>query len=428
MQRESFVLTPESLAKALPVAQKKHQLQELFILSTCNRFEVIGTQEARTPSHQELIQLWLDLHQEAGGTNTLDAEELGQITYHLSDQDVIKHAFRVASSLDSLIPGETQITGQFRDAVALATNAKTMGPVLQRMSQEAIATAKRVRSQTSIGRRTVSIGHAAVGLAKRMFSDLSQCRFLILGAGEMARTAVEHAKSFHPKQIIIANRTAARAVELSQHLGINHGFGLDDLPALVAQSDVVIAATSAQSTILGPTHLEKALNLRNPKKPLFLVDISLPRNIDPLCATFENTYLFDIDDLKQVVDKNIHLRQEAADEASTIIEESVLAFNKWLEMQILSPTLSAWRDHVFTTLERELQKTTSKDLFSSLNSKQMSALRSMIDAVTSRLAADLASGLKRRSAQEAAHLSSELMRCFNLSESDTTTSNKEDFS
>lgn len=422
--REGFFLPPEELMDALPLVQQKHHLVELLVLSTCNRFELLGVYPDETPPHDPL-SLWEDIHSYSSRSRHQERQLIERMTYQLLGEDAVRHAFMVASSLDSLVPGETQITGQFRDAVELAQKARTLGPVLSRLSQEAIAAAKKVRSQTSIGQRTVSISHAAVTLAKRMFHDLSDCRFLIIGAGEMARVSAEHALSYQPKHIRIANRTPSKAYELAQHLGSSEGYGLDHLPKLLAQSDVVIVATSAGTPIITQHMLKSCLKDRDTNQPLFLVDISLPRNIDPECRTFEDVYLFDIDDLKQVVDQHLSERHAAAAEASIIIDQASSGFQLWLSTQELNPILEAWKVHVQETLAREAKKTLSRDIFQTLDTRQQQAIQDMLQAITARLSSDLASGLKKTEIQEAHRFAKSIRHIFSLNILDKQISNKQ---
>lgn len=411
--REGFFLPPEELIDALPLVQQKHRLVELLVLSTCNRFELLGVYLEETPP-QDPLSLWEDIHSYSSHSPHHERPLLERMTYRLLGEDAIRHAFMVASSLDSLVPGETQITGQFRDAVELAQKAKTLGPVLSRLSQEAIAAAKKVRSQTSIGQRTVSISHAAVTLAKRMFHDLSHCRFLIIGSGEMARVSAEHALSYKPKHLRIANRTSSKAYELAQHLGNSEGYGLENLPKLLAQSDVVIVATSAAHHIVTRQMVKSCLKDRDNNQPLFLVDISMPRNIEPDCRNYDDVYLFDIDDLKQVVDQHLSERHAAAAEAAVIIDQASSGFRQWLSTQELNPILEAWKVHVQETLAREAKKTLSKDIFQSLDERQQRAIQDMLHAITARLSSDLASGLKKTAVHEAHQFAKSIHRIFSL--------------
>lgn len=422
-EREAFFLSSEALARALPTIRERHQLKELLVLSTCNRFELIGVTEGEAPPDAEhSIDAWMDLHAEASSEVKIDRGALARVAYHLHDSDAVRHAFRVASSLDSMIPGETQITGQFKEALQLAQTANTLGPLLGRLGQEALATAKRVRSQTNIGAKTVSISHSAVHVAKRMFNDLAECRFLIIGAGEMARVAAEHAASYKPKGLAIANRTEARAYELVQHLGRGEAHGLTNIPYLLAQADVVIVATANEGYVVTAEMVHKAMKLRSAKSSLFLVDIAMPRDVDPDCVRYDDVYLFDLDDLKQWVDQNISERYEAASQASVLIDLATDGFGKWLAHQSVAPAIAKWRDHVASTLEREATKTFAKELFANMNKEQHAAIQAMLGAASAKLTGDVAQLFRKTKAEQAASLATNLLELIEATASLSSTS------
>lgn len=410
-EREAFYLSNEALMQVLPTIRERHELKELMVLSTCNRFELIGvTHGDDQQDPQDSIDAWIDLHAEAASTAKIDRAGLARVAYHLHDEDAVRHAFRVASSLDSMIPGETQITGQFKDALQVAQNAQTLGPLLGRLGQEALATAKKVRSQTNIGAKTVSISHAAVALAKRMFKDLSECRFLIIGAGEMARVAAEHAASYKPRSIIVANRTEARAYELIQHLGMGDAHGLVNLPHLLSHADVVIAATGSESYVVTSEMIHKAIKERDDGSSLFLVDIALPRNIDPGCAEFDDVYVFDLDDLKQVIDQNLSQRHEAALQAGVLIDQATSGFSEWLSTLSITPAIAKWRSHILATLNREASKTLGREVFAGVTDLQRVALDAMLQAATTKLTGDLAQLLRKSNPEQSAVVASALLQ------------------
>ncbi len=416
-EREAFYLTNEALIQALPTIRERHELKELMVLSTCNRFELIGvTRGEEQQDPQDSINAWIDLHAEAASTAKIDRAALARVAYHLHDQDAVRHTFRVASSLDSMIPGETQITGQFKDAMQLALDAQTLGPLLGRLGQEALSTAKKVRSQTNIGAKTVSISHAAVALAKRMFKDLSECRFLIIGAGEMGRVAAEHAASYKPKSLVIANRTQARAYELVQRLGVGDPHGLTNLPHLLANTDVVIAATGSEGYVITSEMIRKAVKERGDGASLFLVDIALPRDIDPACAEFDDVYVFDLDDLKQLVDQNLSERHDAALQAGVLIDQATSGFGEWLSTLAIAPAIAKWRDHIFATLEREAAKTLAKDVFAGVSVSQRAAMDAMLQAATAKLTGDLAQILRKSDGEKSAVMATALLKYLDHSQ------------
>jgi glutamyl-tRNA reductase len=400
-ERETFYISLDVLGGVLNAVKSLHKLSELMVISTCNRFEIFAvTSHPHQNTQSFCLDIWLDLHKRTSSSPPLDRAFLESKVYVYEGTDAVRQALRVAASLDSLIPGETQITGQFKESVSLSQEAKTMGPWLTRLSNEALATAKKVRSQTDIGKQTTSIAHAAVTLAKRIHQDLEKCRFLIIGAGEMARIAAEHAAGYHPASLTLMNRTRSKAAEIAERIGRVNVATLDQLQHLVSQSDVVISATSAQDYVVTKKHLLEAMQKRKSSSPLFLVDIAMPRDIDPECADLEDIYVFTIDDLRQVVDENLASRRQAAQSADSIIDASCQSFMQWIDSQAVVPVIDSWHQHLQSTVSREIHKTLSKDLFSSLDQKQREALVSMTGAIVARLTSDVAQPIRELSPLE----------------------------
>lgn len=410
--REHFYLTPEQIQSAIVQTSKKFHLEELAIVSTCNRCEVFGVadgHEKLTPDF--LYNIYRHIHSASRETPFYSTDSLGKSLYVLTGLDAVRHAFQVASSLDSLVPGETQITGQFKEAMGLAREAGTLGTMLMRLSQEALATAKRVRTNTEIGRHKVSIAHAAIDLARRASEDLSKLRFLIIGAGEMARVAAEYANAYKPSQLLVANRTSSRAFELAEHLGLSQAHDLTNLNTLISRADVVICATSSSKFLINSNDVQKAMKGRN-SSPLFMIDISLPRNIDPEAGKIDDVYLFDIDDLKSVVESHIEKRREALMAASNIVNESLSNFEQWLFSKKLSPAISASSQYFAEICRRECEKTLSKEIFTNLSEKQRGAIVSMLESISAKLTSDVAQALKKHPEEDARNLSSLLEDIF----------------
>ncbi|MCX6117695.1 MAG: glutamyl-tRNA reductase [Proteobacteria bacterium] len=419
--RETFFIDRDILQGILQDLCVRFNFAELLVLSTCNRFEIIVIPKMQIEQpHEFLIQVWIELQRQAKAENSkiTAGDKLQNKTYCLAGDKAVQHLFRVASSLDSLIPGETQITGQFRDAVALASECDTLGTILSRLSQEALATAKKVRSQTNIGKNTVSISHSAVSLAKRMFQNLSECRFLIVGTGEMGRVAAEYAWSYNPKKLTIANRTIENANQVANQIASSNErisvIHIDDIQNSLREVDVVITATGSSNYIITEEMIKKLRKVESINTPLFLVDIAMPRNIDPNCSLFDDVYLFDIDDLKQVVDQNLEDRKIACAQAESFITDATEIFGQWLKTQKLAPLMEAWRDHVSSTLQRESQKTLSKELFVNLTNEQKKGLNAMLDSITSKLTSDLAQSLRTSPPEEALKLAQSIGQVFGL--------------
>jgi glutamyl-tRNA reductase len=411
--REQFFLDAEQIITSLKAMHDLPSIKELAILSTCNRCEIFGvvsSVDLLTP--KSLQEIYVLAHQTAKPQQLINYMSLTQSLYTMTGLDAARHTFQVAASLDSLIPGETQITSQFKEALTLAKNAGTLGPYLGRLAQEALATSKKVRSNTDIGRHRVSISHAAIDLARRASDDLSSLRFLILGAGEMARVAAEYAASYKPKALNIANRTREHAFELTAHLGYGDAHGFDNLYQLIARSDVVISATSASGHVIHAAELQKAIKNRV-HSPLFLIDIALPRDIDPKASELDDVYVFDIDDLKTVVESHLEKRKEALSAASTIVSDAVVSFGQWLHHQEVTPTMAAASQYYREILLRESAKTLAREHFQDLSAKQRESLDAMIEAVATKLTGDIATTLRRcPDAEDARALASALELVF----------------
>jgi len=391
--RERFFLKPDPIREALQDIASRHDLAELAVLSTCNRFELIGVARPdAAPNPERLLRAWMELHQREK-SDSLAAETIRASTYELTGEDAIRHMFTVAASLDSMIVGETQITGQFKDAVSTAQAVGTLGPLLSRLAQDALAAAKKVRSQTAIGRKSVSISSAAIDLARKVFGDLSTQRFAVIGAGDMAAIAARHILAATPKHLTIVNRTMERAEALTKDLGAGQPADLSEIFSVMCQCDVLISSTSAAAIIIDRNLVNRVQNARR-GKPLLLIDIALPRDIDPAAGEIEDVYLFDIDDLQQVIQQNTKEREDARDAAQVIITEGVLSFRKWLATSIAKPSLESLNAYLDRIVKRESQKTLSKEVLRSLDAKQIQAIEAMLTAITGRISGDVAIGLR----------------------------------
>lgn len=388
--RESLYIPEDRLLTLLPEIKERAGFLELAALSTCNRFELIGVAPDAAGLSAAAPEAYLAMHHRHGAVpQRFSDEEVRAATYLHVDEAAVNHIYRVAASLDSLVLGETQITGQFKDALLLAERAKTLGPMLNRLGQEALATAKKVRSQTAIGKKTVSISHAAIHLAQKVFGQLSDHSFLLVGAGEMSQVAARYVAGYKPKAIYIANRTVDNARALVKDLGFGEAFGLEELPSLLAQADIVLSSTAAPGLVIDADMVERAQAARR-GRPLILLDIALPRDIDPDCAAFEDVYLFDIDDLQQVVSSNIEERRRAAEDAQALIDRSVDQFRAWHRTLAVKPALAAFRTYLDELLTREAARTLGREHFKDLSNKQRESLAALITAIGNKIAADAA--------------------------------------
>lgn len=310
--REKVAFSPDQMGDALIDLKSSEQLGEVAILSTCNRTEIYAVESHDNASG---ISDWLARY------HHLSMEALASSIYIHSGQDSIKHLLRVASGLDSMVLGEPQILGQVKDCFSLAKVHHTVGPILDRLAQNTYRVSKRVRSSTAIGQNPVSVASIAVDLASQLFSDISTCNTLLIGAGETIELVGKHLKNAGASHPVIANRTVERARNLADRLD-GEPAQLSDIPTHLVNTDIVIASTGSQLPILGKGTVERALKERR-YKPIFMVDLAVPRDIEPEIAQLRDVYLYSIDDLEQIIAENISNREEAAREAESIIETAV---------------------------------------------------------------------------------------------------------
>lgn len=357
--RETLFLDSEQIQQHQPDIQKKFGFDELMVISTCNRLEIFGVLEDENYDQSKIVDAFLELQQLCGHQTKLSSSDISKFLYNYRGDEACQHAFKVASSLDSLVVGETQITGQFKSSMELARDSSTLGPVLDRLGQEALSTAKKVRSQTEIGKRTVSIASAAAELVESVFEDIKNHRLLIVGAGEMARIVSQHLVKHKPKSVGICNRSQSRALELISDIGEGEYIPLADLYSHLHHFDIIVTATNAPGYILESDEIKKTVFVERERSSL-MVDISMPRNIDPNISELEEVFLFDIDDLKQVVDSNISARKKEAKKAEDIVSDAVKRFALWFESQSLKPLMKKSGSFYESIVHEVFAKTESK--------------------------------------------------------------------
>jgi glutamyl-tRNA reductase len=329
--REKVAFSEDRLAAALRTLRQENGIAEVVILSTCNRTEVYWTGLA---TGAELTQ-WLESHH----GNNLD---LASSVYVHQESRAVEHAFSVASGLDSMVLGEAQILGQLKDAYRVAMELGSTGPMLNKLFQAAFSAAKRIRSETGIGANAVSLAGATVSLARRVYSDLSAHTTLMIGAGEMNALTARHFVSAGVKRLVIANRTLSRAQTLASELH-GHAAGLQDLDKELAEADIVIACTASPIPLVTKRAVALAIKARR-RRPIFMVDMAVPRNIEPAVAELEDVYLFSIDDLEQLVGENLQQREAAARGAKLLIEEEVARFLAESRAQDAGPAIRLMRE------------------------------------------------------------------------------------
>ncbi len=343
--RERVAFTPEQLTDALSDARVSASLKEVAILSTCNRTELYCTTELE--GTRALLE-WL------GRFHDLDPDQLQQCSYAHWGEDAARHMMRVASGLDSLVLGEPQILGQLKSSFALSQDEGHVGAELGRLFQQTFSVAKQVRTDTAIGENPVSVAYAAVSLAQHIFSDLSSSRALLIGAGETIELVARHLAQAGVQDITVANRTLNRALSLAEEFN-GKAILLGDIPEALSDADIVIASTASQLPILGKGAVEAALKKRK-HEPIFMVDIAVPRDIEPQVADLDDVYLYTVDDLKEVIEENQRSRENAAREAEEIIEAGAHEFMRQLRSLLAVDTLTALRSQAEQTRDQELEK------------------------------------------------------------------------
>lgn len=336
--REQLAFAPESIASALQSANGV--MAENLILSTCNRTEWYAAStdapEQAEQATQTMVQWLADFHD-------FPVEKLQSYLFIHREDKAVQHALRVACGLDSLVLGEPQILGQLKGALKEATNASTTGSRLSRLMQHAFTTAKRVRTQTSIGSNPVSVAFAAVSLAKQIFSHLEEQTALLVGAGETIELVGRHLAAQNIGRVIVANRNADKAVQLAQTYQ-GTGIGLSALADHLPQADIVIASTAAPLPVIAKGMVERALKARK-HRPMFMVDIAVPRDIEPEVAKLDDVYLYTVDDLQSVIEENLASRQQAAEQAETMVQHETGQFMCWLRAQDQQKLIRRYREN-----------------------------------------------------------------------------------
>ena len=341
--REKLAFAPESQAEALSELASQPGVTEAVLVSTCNRTEVYCRADDVAPARAWLVA--------AGRRAGVDVDGL---LYAHADDDAIRHAFRVASGLDSMVLGEPQILGQVKASVRTAEAAGTLGSQLGRLFQQTFAVAKQVRSETSLGAHSISMASAALKLAQNLFGDLSRTRMLLIGVGEMVELAATYFVAQRPSSLTVANRTLARGEEFAERFGAR-AMRLADLPANLAEFDIVITGTASSLPILGLGLIERALRQRR-HRPMFIVDFAVPRDVEAEVAKLDDVFLYTIDDLGKIVEEGAGTRRAAAAEAEAIVSREVEVFRAWQQSRAAVPAIVELRRRADQYREAELAR------------------------------------------------------------------------
>ncbi|MFO8084459.1 MAG: glutamyl-tRNA reductase [Desulfobacterales bacterium] len=346
--RECLAFNEDDTFKTLVFFKNSQVIKETILFSTCNRVEMLMTTSDPGKAIHEAKEYISDFKQ-------MVLRQFEDSLYIYQGSNAVRHIFKVASSLDSLIVGEPQILGQIKEAYRRALAQKTSGVILNRLLHKAFFVAKRVRHETGIGDHAVSISYAAIELAKKIFGSIENKTVLLIGAGEMAELAVEHLIRNRAGSIFVANRTFERALKLSRNFN-GKAIKFEEIDSTLEFADIIISSTGASGFVILQEQVKKLLRKRK-NKPLFFIDIAVPRDIDPGINRLNNAYVYDIDDLKGVIEENIEDRKREAVKAQRIIDEAVIKFQQWHNNLDIVPTIIDLRKKMETIAQNEIKKT-----------------------------------------------------------------------
>jgi glutamyl-tRNA reductase len=373
--RERLAFTDEACAASLRALVDGEVVNEGLIVSTCNRVEILATTGDQATEGRERIADFLSR------SRCLPQEDFSSHLYSHTGDAAVRHVFRVASSLDSMVVGEPQVLGQVRRAYSLAVEAGTAGRVLNRLVHQAFHVAKRVRSETGIAASAVSISYTAVELGRKVFGDLKGRTVLIVGAGEMAELAAKHLVNAGVSRVLVTNRTQSTAERLASQFG-GEARTFERLATHLAEADIVICSTGASEYVITPQVAREALERRR-NRPAFFIDISVPRNIDPAVGQIPNLFIFDIDDLESVIASNIREREREAERAELIVESEVMQFQQSLRALDIGPTLGALRGKLQEIARNEM--TRQRQRLGNLTPEQERAVEGLLMATVNKI-------------------------------------------
>jgi glutamyl-tRNA reductase len=346
--RERVDFQARGVADALRALTSRGSAREAVVVSTCNRAELYVACDEADATKRDLVRFVSEF-------NGVNPGDLTPHVYDVTDIDVARHLFRVAAGLDSLVVGEPQILGQVKDAHTAATDARTAGPVLNRLFHSSFAVGKRVRTETGLGSGAVSVSYAAVALARKIFGDLGGRSVAVIGAGEMGKLTALHMKSQAVRHVTIVSRTMAHAARTAEAIGGASAAPWEELDAVLGASDIVITATGAASPILTKGHIETVMRQRR-DRPLFIIDIAMPRDVEAAAGEIEQVFLYNIDDLQATVRENLARRASEVARAETIVSEEVEKFGGWFRSRGAIPTVVALRERFETIRRAELER------------------------------------------------------------------------
>lgn len=375
--RERIAFSQEDILHALEVLGNKSDVHEITIISTCNRIEALMVVQDKAKAIDNLKKFTSEL-------KNIPIDFFNKSLYVYIGDDAVRHIFRVASSLDSMMVGEPQILGQVKAAYFTSTQKKTSGAILNRLMHRAFFVAKRIRTETGIGDHAVSISYAAIELCKKIFGSLIGKKALLVGAGEMAELAVEHLIRNRAGNIIVANRTFERGMQLADKFN-GYAIRFDEITEYLKSVDIVISSTGSPDFIITRDQIKSIMRTRK-NRPIFFIDIAVPRDIDPEINRLNNAYVYDIDDLQNVIDENIEDRNRESVKGERIVDEAVINFHKWRDSLKAVPTIIALRKKIDTIADAEIDKTLKS--LGNLSPNEKKAINRMINSIINKILHD----------------------------------------
>ena len=384
--RERLAFTEEACSTGLHTLVDGEIVREGLIVSTCNRVEVLAeTSSERLKDSIERVNQFLSR------TDSVPPSFFETHLYQHTDDEAVRHLFRVASSLDSMVVGEPQVLGQVRRAYSIALEAGTAGRILNRLVHHAFRVAKRVRTETGIGANAVSISYMAVELGKKIFNSLEGHTALLIGAGEMAELSARHLLNAGVSRVLLANRTEVRAERLAAELG-GETVNFAEVSKYLAEADIIICSTAADQYLITEPMVREALGKRR-NRPSFFIDISVPRNIDPAVGKIPNVFVFDIDDLESVISSNIREREREAERAELIVESEIMQFAQTLRVLDIGPTIGALRNKLQDIAKTELIR--QRNRLGQLSVEQEAAVEALLVSTVNKISHPLLSHMRR---------------------------------
>ena len=382
--RECIAFSPEDTLVALNRLKQEPAIDEVLVYSTCNRVEILLVTSNSSVAVDITKNFIATLHQ-------IPMEQFENLLYRLENDEAVRHVFRVAASLDSMIVGEPQILGQIKSAYQIATQQKASALILNRLLHRAFFVAKKVRTETGIGDRAVSISYAAIELSKKIFDSLAKKKVLMIGAGEMAEIAVEHLIRQKIGDLYVANRTFERGVSLAARFK-GQAVHFEEIPQKLEQVDIIISSTGSPELIIRRDQVKSAMHARR-HRPLFFIDIAVPRDIDPAINRLDNAYVYDVDDLQSIIEENLEDRKKEALKGERIVDEAVIRFRDWHDSLNVVPTIVDLRNKLHRIIENELGRTLPG--LTKAPPEDQEALQKMIEAMINKIMHDPTRLLKK---------------------------------